>query len=320
MNSIQLKILVVLLFAVGLGIFSYKAFILGFPLTAEEQTEIWNVEAHVSFEAVNKPVKATLQTLNRLPNYIVTDEYYIGDDYGLLHALQSANGNMLQKKNAENIVAIWSRRSAKNKQDLFYSARLRPKHTNKEESWVHPTEIPKLTDPHFTEAEQVAANSLITEVGSESADIETFVPQLMKRLMHPNANPDAAYLLRDNKKTLGAVNMAVRLLHFSGIPAQSVHGITLTTSTNSKIKHWLELYHNEKWHMFDVTKGSFGTPVNFVTWWRGNGSLATVSGGKNLSVTLSVVPATVSALGNVVDRLTITAPAILDFSLFTKIF
>ncbi|WP_319764913.1 inactive transglutaminase family protein [Maridesulfovibrio sp.] len=317
MNSIQLKILVVLLFAVGLGIFSYKAFILGFPLTAEEQTEIWNVEAHVSFEAVNKPVKATLQTLNRLPNYTVTDEYYIGDDYGLLHALQSANGNMLQKKNAENIVAIWSRRSAKNKQDLFYSARLRPKHTNKEESWVHPTEIPKLTDPHFTEAEQVAANSLITEVGSESADIETFVPQLMKRLMHPNANPDAAYLLRDNKKTLGAVNMAVRLLHFSGIPAQSVHGITLTTSTNSKIKHWLELYHNEKWHMFDVTKGSFGTPVNFVTWWRGNGSLATVSGGKNLSVTLSVVPATVSALGNVVDRLTITAPAILDFSLFT---
>lgn len=270
MNSIQLKIIVTLLLCLGLGIFSYKAFVLGFPLTAQERTEIWNVEAHVSFEAEGRPVKATLQTLNRLPEYTVTDEYFIGDDYGLLHALQFADGRLQQDKNAENIIAIWSRRTAKGKQDLFYSARLRPKKSYKEESWVHPAEIPALSDPHFSEAEQVAANSLITEVGSESADIETFVPQLMKRLTEPGANPDAAYLLRDNKNTLGAVNMAVRLLHFSGIPAQSVHGITLNTSTNAGIKHWLELYHNDKWHMFDVNRAAFGTPVNFVTWWRGN--------------------------------------------------
>lgn len=316
MNSIQLKILVALLLTVGLGMFSYKAFVLGFPLTPEEQTKIWNVEAHASFEAANGPVKVTLQTLNRLSNYILTDEYFIGDDYGLLHVLQSADGTPQHSRTPDNIVATWSRRSAKGKQDLFYSARLRPRHNKIEESWVHPAEIPKLTDPQFTEAEQVAANSLITEVGNESADIETFVPQLMKRLMESSENPDAAYLLRDTGNTLGAVNMAVRLLHFSGIPAQSVHGITLSISNNAGIKHWLELFHNEKWHMFDVTTGTFGTPINFVTWWRGNAPLATVSGGKNLSVTLSVVPATVSSLGNVVDRLTATAPTILEFSLF----
>ncbi|WP_415716094.1 inactive transglutaminase family protein [Maridesulfovibrio sp.] len=316
MNSIQLKILVALLLTAGLGLFSYKAFVLGFPLTPEEHTKIWNVEAHVSYEAKGAPVKVTLQTLNRLPQYTVTDEYYIADDYGLLHVLQSADGTPQKSRTPDNVAATWSKRSAKGKQDLFYSARLRPKNNNREESWVHPAEIPKLIDPKFTEAEQLAANSLINEVGSESADIETFVPQLMNRLMKPSAGTDAAYLLRDNKNVLGAVNMAVRLLHFSGIPAQSVHGITLSTSNSAEIKHWLELYHNEKWHMFDVTTGTFGTPVDFVAWWRGNAPLATVSGGSNLNVTLSVVPATVRAMGNVVDRLKVTAPAILEFSLF----
>ncbi|HAS89597.1 MAG TPA: hypothetical protein DCS48_09885, partial [Desulfovibrio sp.] len=105
MNSIQLKIIVALLLTIGLGMFSYKAFVLGFPLTPDEQTEIWNVEAHVSFEAKGAPVKATLQTLNRLPNHIVTDEYYIADDYGLLHSLQSAEGAPQHTRTPDNVVA-----------------------------------------------------------------------------------------------------------------------------------------------------------------------------------------------------------------------
>lgn len=317
MNSLQLKLLVSLLLLTGLGIFGYKAFVLGFPLTPEEQTRTWNVEARVSFEAQDSPVKATLQTLNRLPRFVVTDEYFISDDYGLLRGMQAEDGSGLTNDtDAENAIAVWSKRSAKGKQDLFYSARLRPENNSDDRTWVHPTDIPRLVDPQFTPAEQAAANSLLTKVGSESADIETFVPHLMQLLMPPSDNTDAAYLLRGHPGRLGAVNMAVRLLHFSGIPAQSVHGITLSTSNNAPLSHWLELYHDGAWHMFDVTQGAFGTPGDFVPWWRGNAPLASLKGGENLEVTLSVAPVSVSSLKNTVEQLNITEPAIMGFSLF----
>ncbi|RMH36409.1 MAG: hypothetical protein D6690_06060 [Nitrospirae bacterium] len=35
----------------GLGLFGYKAFILGFPLTPHVQTELWTVEVHLKFVA-----------------------------------------------------------------------------------------------------------------------------------------------------------------------------------------------------------------------------------------------------------------------------
>lgn len=316
MNSLQLKILVGMLLAVGLSIFSYKVFVLGFPLTPKEQTEIWNVEAHVSFDAKEAPVKVTLQTLNRIPGFTVTNEYFIGDNYGLLNSLQTSEGTPATEEDSGNAVAVWSRRSAKGKQDLFYSARLRPVYSSRDTGWVHPDRVPSLTDPHFTDAETVAANSLINKVGKESADIKTYVPMLMNMLMHPSENKNAAYLLRDTDTLAGKVNMAVRLLHFSGIPAQAVHGITLGISDDAQLSHWLELYQNDSWHMFDVNRGTFGVPVHFVPWWRGNAPLARVSGGSNLDVTLSVTPATISSLGNVVDQLTVTSPTILEFSLF----
>lgn len=318
MNSLQLKIVVSLLLVAGLSLFAYKAFMLGFPLTPEEETTTWNVEAHVSFNAKKAPVKVTLQTLNRLPGYIASDEYFISDNYGLLRGMQAdTDSSLTNGEGSENAVAIWSRRLAKGKQDLFYSARLRPENNTSDHNWVYPADVPKLVDPEFTPAEQAAAESLLTKVGSESVDIETLVPLLMQRLSPSSNNSDAAYLLREHSGRLGAVNMAVRLLHFSGIPAQSVHGITMTTSNNAQLSHWLELYHDGAWHMFDVTSGTFGTPVNFVPWWRGDAPLATLSGGSDLNVTLSVAPVSVSKLDNVVKQFNITNPEIMGFSLFT---
>lgn len=317
MNNLQLKVIVGLLLTLGFSVFLYKVYVLGFPVVPEERTKIWNVEAHVTFDGQDRPVTATLQTLNRLPGFVVTDEYFIGSGYGLQRAAQAVNETELKNGVGEgNTVAVWSRRTAEGKQDLFYSAVIRPENNKNIQSWQPPQEIPVLKDPQLTPFEQVAADELLSKIGKESADIESFVPLLMKALTHPARDSNAAYLLRDAKSRLDVVNMAVDLLQLSGIPAQSVHGITLKTSNSAAVAHWLELYQDDSWHMFDVSKGRFGTPVNFVPWWRGDAPLASLAGGSELQVNLSVVPAAVSAMSNVVERLETTNPALLDFSLF----
>ena len=61
MNRVHLLILTALLTIVGLGVFAYKAVVLGFPLLPEQETRVWTVQARFSIQAGKQPVKAVLQ-------------------------------------------------------------------------------------------------------------------------------------------------------------------------------------------------------------------------------------------------------------------
>ncbi|MFK4766336.1 inactive transglutaminase family protein [Desulfobaculum sp. SPO524] len=301
MNTFQHRFLVLLLACTGLAVFAYKVHVLGFPLSPDETSPLWKVEAHVAFEGTGQPVKVRLQTLDRVPGFVVTDEHYIGGNFGL-HTTEE-NGNA---------AAIWSRRRAAGKQDIFYYATLRP---DPNWTWQPSTESPTLTDPGFTESELKAADTLLSEAGMQSADLETFVPLLMKALLHPGSDPNAAYLLRETDSRLDAVNMAVRVLHLAGIPAQAVHGIDLETISGASIRHWLEIHDGSTWRMFDVANDRFSTPKHFVPWWRGDASLLSTMGARKATVRLSVVKDSMSSLGDVRNRLSATGNALLEYSL-----
>lgn len=290
-----------LLACVGLSVFAYKVWFLGFPLLPGQTSAFWKVEAHVDFEAQSGPAKIRLQTLDRVPGFVVTDEHYIGGRFGLHTVTRSGNAE-----------AVWSRRKASGKQDIFYYATLRPE---RNWSWTPSSEPPRLSDPGFSPAELTAADALLSKAGMESADLETFVPLLMKALLHPGSDPNATYLLRDAHSRLEAVNMAVRVLSLAGIPAQSVHGIDLVTTSAAEVRHWLEIHDGTQWRMFDVARDRFATPRDFVPWWRGDAPLLAASGVKNPEVRLSVVKDTMAAMGDVSERLSATGSPLLEYSL-----
>ncbi|MDD4731339.1 MAG: UUP1 family membrane protein [Desulfovibrio sp.] len=301
MNKFQYRLLVAILIFSGFSIFGYKVWVLGFPFFPEQTSPFWKVEAHVRFDAQDGPVKVRLQTLNRVPGFVVTDEHYVGGQFGV-HSLESDG----------NAAAVWSRRNASGKQDIFYYAILRPE---PDAEWIPSQNVPGIVDPVFSDAELTAADALLSKAGRESADLETFVPLLMQALLHPESDPNAAFLLRETDSRLDAVNMAVRMLHLAGIPAQSVHGIMLETASAATVRHWLEIHDGTAWRMFDVANARFATPRNFVPWWRGHAPLLATTGAGNPSVRLSVVKDTMSALGNVSARLSSTNSALLDYSL-----
>ena len=77
MSKVQLYILVAVLTVVGLGLFLYKAFFLGFPLKPKTRSQVWNVEARVTFVAENKPVKVSLFLPSSSARFAVVDEHFV---------------------------------------------------------------------------------------------------------------------------------------------------------------------------------------------------------------------------------------------------
>ena len=58
LNKIHLYILTAVLVAIGLGLFLYKSFWLGFPLKPKTTSQVWNVEAHITFRGREQTAKS----------------------------------------------------------------------------------------------------------------------------------------------------------------------------------------------------------------------------------------------------------------------
>ena len=57
MKDVQVKLVALVLAAIGIGLCYYKVTWLGFPLQPDDGTQIWTVEARVQFEAKGGPAK-----------------------------------------------------------------------------------------------------------------------------------------------------------------------------------------------------------------------------------------------------------------------
>ena len=66
---------------VGLGVFVYKAYVLGFPLATKTKARAWKVEARVTFVAQGKPVKVSLYIPSDSRRRAVLDEHFVSGGY-----------------------------------------------------------------------------------------------------------------------------------------------------------------------------------------------------------------------------------------------
>ena len=113
MNRAHLFALTALLTSVGLGVFAYKAWVLGFPLVPEAEARVWTVQARFSIQAGRQPVKAVLQVPNGAPGYSILDENFVSRGYGLTLGEPETGGGR---------EARWAIRQASGRQTLYYRA------------------------------------------------------------------------------------------------------------------------------------------------------------------------------------------------------
>jgi hypothetical protein len=308
LNRLHIYVLAAILTVVGLGIFLYKAYVLGFPLAPSTRVRVWNVEARVNFVAEDKPVKISLFIPVGTRRFAILDEHFVSSGYGLAAATDSGNRR-----------ATWSIRKAKGRQSLYYQAVIRSVRTKSPELESEPAHT---TARPFEGPKKAVAQTLLEEIQAKSADTAGLVSGLVKRLSRPQPDDNVSLLLGKNPTAARRVRTAVRVLEQGGIPARMVHGIRLQEqkqdfSKKAQVIPWIEAHYDKKWHSFEPVEGKTPVPDDWFRWWRGPGSLVDLQGGRKPQTTLSVSPKVEEGIASAVSRGELAKPLLLKFSLFS---
>lgn len=271
MQNRQLRILAAALALTGLGVFYYKAAVLGLPLWPRQQTEVWSVEARVRFEARNRPVRVTLRIPESPPGYEIIDESFVSSGYGL------TSEGMSGKRSA-----IWAKRRASGQQTLYYRAVI---HTGGSQGLPKKPSFP--TPPENEEPFRSAAESLLDDVRRQSADISTFASLLVARLADPSPSQNVRHVLESE---MPRAQLAIHLLAGARIPAREIRGIRLKDRLReAPLDSWLAVHNDAEWIFIDPGSGTIGLPQSFFVWSWGDGELIDIDGGRRSRVDFSVL-------------------------------
>ncbi len=304
MKKRHLYILALSLTLLGLGLFAYKAFVLKFPLVEDTSALIWNLEVHATFKAKDKPIKVGIYIPRNTPEYAILDENFISQGFGLATTTPDEG----------NRRAIWSIRKANGKQSLYYRAIIRRMPTD------HVPGKPKnapLTKPTLESPLLEAAQALAEDLLSKSADTETFVQALIKRIHDPSPSETISVLIGNNPSLETKLNTVVEVLKASRLPARVIHGIRIPTEPRSvQWEMWFQIYENNSWRSFDPLTGTPEISGDYVEWWHGTKPFFKVNGIKKFEYTVSVAPNQEEAIQAALLSTKLAIPKLLDFSLF----
>lgn len=304
------------LVAVALGLFTYKAFYLHYPVTPNEEAQSWRVEAKVLFwPEYQKPLTVNLYRPVGNPRLAVVEENIIAPDYGLNERVAASTGNK---------ITSLSRRQARGQQALFYQAVLYELTSSDVAEVKGPK--PEPVAPYVPQsAEQVGADALtpldmamvalINEGREKSSDNLSFALEISKLLKKTDDRVNVMQAALPNVTTLAAQISAI--VNAAGIPARVVNGIILKEyNRNAPFVQWIEVYDNDKWQSLDIEKEKIGVGNNYMPWWRGTQKLASVKNGHQLVSEVSIKYNRESAVTQAQWQSKQAAPWISSLSLF----
>ncbi len=276
MRSVLLHtfVLAALLVVVGAGSILYQVYVQGVPLTASETDPVWVVDAKINFRAKeNSPVKVRMFVPPILGAYGVLDEHFIGKNYGVNVAPEG-----------DNRLATWSARRAGGAQEIYYRLVLPQRPSAAPPSGAGPqfrdTEV--LTGP-----KKLAAESLIEPIRQQSADVETFIREAIKRV-NDTDDDNVRLLLEGDFSVTQRARVVATILSHAHIPVEPVHTLRLSKEGSQSPELWLRSFNGDTWLYLNPDTGATGLPADRLVWWAGSDPLLRVTGGTRSSVSFSV--------------------------------
>lgn len=299
----HLYLLALALTVIGLAIFFFKWRVLHFPLQPNSETQVWNVEAAVTFEPGPAAVKVTLRLPTLTPGYTVLDENFVSRGFGVSEQ-QSAVGRE----------AVWAVREAQGSQTVFYRATILKDPTRV----VEDTTPPFPAEPSLDEPSRIAMDGLIAEVRHQSADVTSFTAELLKRIQHGETDSYIALFLPRGATPEQKAQLATVVLAAAHIPARVAHGVLLRNQTGAvQPMPLLEVHDGVQWLYFNPATLDRGRPDDFFIWWRGDVGIADVDGGYNSSFKVAVQQNLLDSILVVERRSERLGSHAMDFSLFS---
>jgi hypothetical protein len=302
MRRVHLYTLVTVLVLVAAALFFYKVLHLGFPMTPEEQSEIWRVEVQIRFDAAGGPVKAALQLPSNTGSKIIIDQNFVSRGYGLT-----------TEPYHDGQRALYSIREAKGGQTLYYRAiihRLRGEETSRES-------VPDIVPPRFAGAELEAATAIIESARKQSSDSVTLAALIVKRLREARSGDEASLLLGPNPPNPRLVHVAVDLLRLAQVPARTVNGLALEPERrHAGFVYWLEVYDRGFWKSIYPGESRAEVLQYYLPWWRGRLPFVEVEGGTNVDYTVSTSRSYELSMQTALNQQRRQEQRLIEFSLF----
>ena len=260
--------------AVGLSVFAYKWLVLGFPLSENQETPVWTIEATVRFDAGPGSIKVNLLIPTLTPGFRVLNENPVSRNYGF--DLNYGSGGR---------EAQWAVRRARGEQTIYYRLSVYEDPRADQSDTTPPFPPPPVINEPF----KTAVDVLVGEVREHSADTASFTAELLSRMNDPSPDSNVELLLSDVRGRRGFVSSATRILAAARIPARAVHGFPLAgRQRDAEPVTWLEVHDGVRWRYFDPVSGDEGLPSRFLVWWRGDEPLIRVEGGSDVNVSFAV--------------------------------
>lgn len=278
----------------------YKISVWGFSVIPTEKSEVWTVDANISFKPTGAPIEISLATPRTDGSYKILSEDVI------------ASGYDAQKDVEHNRMLIKSR-PHKSKQNVYYRIMLYDNKASAGE--VSDAQAPKINKPQFDDEQQ---EGLVEEIWT-LADRQEGTPaaRIIKTLNAEvlASEVDAFLPIKTTRQVLA--EKVIYLLSYKDIAARIIRGVRLDEKKNSSPADlMLEVYENGNWVVYNVKTGEAGIPEDFVPFQRGGASLLDVSGGENSQVKFSVLKSTITSFKMAGRRAKYEDSRVFDYTIY----
>lgn len=250
----------------------YKIEYWGLSFNPSQKTNIWTIEAHVSFFPTGEPIKVSIAQPTFSDDFKILDENIVAKKYKV-------------QKDQKNNRIILTAQNLEGTQDLYYQLLLFDNEKSKGKIKAPVPAQPK--KPVLDEQSMINLQQLVTLAKEMPGDL----PQQIIRFVNQET-PDASIvaLLPLKKSPQDMLDTIQNALSFEGIPNRRARGIKLEEAKKSFTPDYmLEAYVDGAWKLYDINTGKKGKPENFVLYQRGGISLVDIEGGEDSSIQFSVM-------------------------------
>lgn len=299
----QVVVLSLLLAVLGLVLFWYKVAQLGLPLEPNANSQVWTVEARLSFNGQGGPAKAQMRIPKEPPGLGILNENFVSRGFGL----------SMQEYDNNDRLAFWSLRRARGPQAVYYRVSVfqNPQVGRDRKAPAFP-QVPELEEPFST-----ALQDLVSDARERSADIASFTSEMLRHINSPTPEENVMLFLGADDSTMAKAKITQTLLAGARIPSQIAHGVELRDDPHvAVIKPWLEVHNGEQWLSFDLGTGVQFVPERHLTWFYGDQSLVEVSGGRNVETEIFLRKELIDSVAVAERRALNMGSHAVEFSLF----
>ena len=260
----------------------YKIEYWGFNFAPKQNTNVWTIEAHVSFMPNGEPIKVSLARPTASNEFKILEEDVV------------ANGFKVGKinKNTPRIIATAKPKDG-GEQNLYYRVLLFDNVDGKGRIKATPPKKPDM--PVMDDQVREVAKELLKLAKTQYPDDE-WPARIIKLLNQTPPEPTVVAFLPMKKSQKDMAQAVKTLLATEGVPSRIARGIKLVENKKSTSADlMIEAYVNGKWKLFNLKTGEKGLPKNFVIFQRGGDSLLDVEGGEDSVVKFSVLKSITSS-------------------------